>query len=354
MKKFLLWSMLCGGILFGFGACNDGDDIEPDINPEAKGVFILNEGGFGGNNAGISFYEPSTGAFNTDIMRQSLGDIGQDMLIYGSKLYVTVYASNYISVIDLATKEEERKINISEGGVAASGPRFLASHNGKVYASAHSDHLLRIDTASWVVAKIEVGPDPEGIAVVGESLYVAITNGLEYNPETMTNYLEVIDLASFTKTDNRITVNRNPYYLQADGADNLYVSSMDIYGGINYDELLNPGLLQKVTVSSSTVETVAETPVNRFVISDGKCYFQNYTATGVIDLNTKTTNSYITDETSLPGFSYGIGVDPGTKDIYVATTDYMTPGKIYVFGADGKLKTTKSAGINPNCFAFYY
>ena len=63
-------------------SCSDDDDDEV-----TTGVFILNQGKSGNNNAGISVYNPETHAVTADVyMAQNdkgLGDTGLDMIQYG-------------------------------------------------------------------------------------------------------------------------------------------------------------------------------------------------------------------------------------------------------------------------------
>ena len=97
MKKNFYWfaCFACATVALAFSSCND-DKIEPDIEvpTEVTGVYILNGGDYGGNNAGISYLD-SEGKVTEDIFKKqnnrALGDMGQHMIKYGSKLYVSMY-----------------------------------------------------------------------------------------------------------------------------------------------------------------------------------------------------------------------------------------------------------------------
>jgi YVTN family beta-propeller protein len=82
------------------------------INPSKtvfvnSGAFVLNQGAFKGNNAGITYYNlmssTTTSDYFTSKNNRGLGDSGQDMIKYGSKIYVAVYSSSLIEVINAAT-----------------------------------------------------------------------------------------------------------------------------------------------------------------------------------------------------------------------------------------------------------
>ena len=75
-------------------------------------------------------------------------------------------------------------------------------------------------------------------------------------------------------------------------------------------------------------------------------------------INTRTmelvTNNFITDGTEKDiAIPYGVAVNPVTKDIYVTDAkDYVSPGKLYCFGQDGKKKWEVRTGDIPAHFAF--
>ena len=66
-------------------------------------VYILNSGNWGSNDASLVYYNSENGSL-TDIFYDTnqirLGDTAQDMIVYGSKIYVAVYGSQIIFVLD--------------------------------------------------------------------------------------------------------------------------------------------------------------------------------------------------------------------------------------------------------------
>lgn len=352
MNKNVVWRILLGCMLVvGVVSCSDDDEPAVPVVPDAslKGVFILNEGSMGKNTASLSFYDTEADSVYLNITEKPLGDTAQDMLTYGGKLYISVSGSNRIVVIDLKTKKEIKVIDVKVDG-EASMPRYLTSHNGKVYASIYSGHVTRIDTTSLSIEKaISVGNNPEGVAVSGNKLYVAISNGLA-SPD-VDNKVAVVDLTDFATVEQIIEVNKNPYFLRAEGSY-LYVSSQDVYN--SSFEKVSDGKFQRINLSNNGVEDLLPTAIQKYLIADGLCYYFDFSKVWVLNLTTDEAPwEFITDGTNI-GTPYGIGQDPVSKEIYVSGTDYQNPGKVHVFNKAGKVQRVIDAEINPNGFAFYY
>ena len=75
--------------------------------PENR-VYILNEGSYQKNNAGITYYDPDkrNNVIDDIFYKQNeakLGDTGQDIIRYGSKIYIAVYKSSIVEVINANT-----------------------------------------------------------------------------------------------------------------------------------------------------------------------------------------------------------------------------------------------------------
>ena len=94
------------------------EPLEMDILPskvhciDADHLLVLNEGLWGENNAEISMVDipnkkVTTNWFSSTNQR-GLGDVGQDMLKYGSRIYTTVSFSNSIEVINPSTGKSKR------------------------------------------------------------------------------------------------------------------------------------------------------------------------------------------------------------------------------------------------------
>ena len=338
-----------------FTACEKNDPVpEPEQPGESiSGVFILNQGSYGLNNAGISYYDFETGNVRFDIANGKLGDTGQDMIAYGSKLYVSVSSSGRVSVFDLKSQTSITDIDLSDGDQPRE-PRSLASYGGKVYVTTYDGNVVRIDTTSLSQDGITpVGSNPEGIAAVNGKLYVANSGGLNY-PD-FNNTLSIVDIATFQE-EKTLTVGLNPNVVHADSYGNVYLTYVGNYADVS-------GGIQRIDTKTNAVSDISISANHDFTIVGDSLYFYGTTydsdwntisSFGIYNVKTQqlVTNQLITDWTSIQT-PYGIGVNETTRDVYIADTDYSTPGVVYVFGADGKKKNTLNVGVNACKFVFY-
>ena len=356
MKMDLLKVISCWLIVVLVSACESNPIPEEKL--QEQGVFILNQGGWGANDASLWVYNPESGETSTLISSTAanhLGDLGQDMLIYGSKLYIVVSGSSNIRVLDLATKQDISTIPIFDGEIPGE-PRYLAAHNGKIYATCYNGGegiVARIDTASlqWE-GRTGVGAYPEGIAVNAGKLYVA-NSGYGYG-----NTVSVVDIATFTEL-RQITVGTNPNILRADG-NYVYLS----YQGISWEGV--PGGFQRIDVSNNSVVNVSDAPKTDFAIENGHIYYYDVTYDPVdwstvvsfgkmsVATNGTPNESPLITDNVLIASPYGIAVHPETGEIYIADAgDYTNPGQVFVFDAQGKKKDEFTAGVSPCRFVFY-
>ncbi|MCL2413607.1 MAG: YncE family protein, partial [Bacteroidales bacterium] len=149
--KKLLNIALVATIIFS-SSCSSDDDLQPgDGRPITTGILVLNEGLWGMNNSDITAFEIETGLVEQDVFfRQNgrhLGDTPNDILVYGSKIFITVGGSSTLEITDLQLNSIEQ-ISLIQNNVPRN-PRGLASHNGKVYFALFDGYVARLDTASF-------------------------------------------------------------------------------------------------------------------------------------------------------------------------------------------------------------
>ena len=83
-------------------------EMNPDSNP--IGMYVLNEGNMGSNKASIDFVDFKNALYvrnmyaerNPTVIKE-LGDVGNDIQIYGSKLYAVINCSHKVEVMDAHT-----------------------------------------------------------------------------------------------------------------------------------------------------------------------------------------------------------------------------------------------------------
>src|SRR5690348_1675204 len=115
MKKNLIRWILPLVVLFNAWNKDDatpGNATPPDITDTTSkgGEYVLSEGGFNQNNSKLAFRADSSGVITGDYFLQQnpslsggLGDLANDAIIYGSKLYIVVNNSGNVTVLDAKT-----------------------------------------------------------------------------------------------------------------------------------------------------------------------------------------------------------------------------------------------------------
>lgn len=225
--KFSIYAILFGLLL---GACKE-DPLPDSDNTEGKdGLLLLNEGLFQQNNASLSFIAEDGSVSNDYFLQQNgrlLGDTGNDMIVYGAKVYIVVHASSTIEVLDKSTLKSEAQINLQFQGVNQL-PRFVTGYGPNIYVSTYDGYVNVIDTSSYMVTnRVEVGNNPEGLVVSNDKIFVANSGGL--NSPNYDSTVSVIDLATLQISDE-IFIGANPGELAVDSEGDVYVVKRGNYG----------------------------------------------------------------------------------------------------------------------------
>lgn len=349
MKNNLLWLFLLPLLVI---SCKP-DPPQPDPHDTyTNGLFILNEGLFQMNNSTLSFYSFSTGKLAENVFldanHRGLGDVGNDLQQYGSKLYIVVNNSNIVEVVDAQTVQSLKTIQMS-----GKQPRRLAFLDGKAYISCFDGDVVRVDTTTLEIeASVHTGPNPDGICVCNGKLYVSNSGGLN-NPD-YGNTVSVIDPASFTVTKN-ITVGINPTRIKAYNDRYVYVVSNGDYVNVPYQ-------FQKIDAQTDEMVKNYHLEVYNFDIYQNLAYLYSYnfsTMTSwfkVLDLETDeiVNDSFISDGTQLQT-PYNITVNPMNGDVYITDAGtYSANGDVYCFDKNGRKKFSFEAGLCPASMVFCY
>jgi DNA-binding beta-propeller fold protein YncE len=343
--------------------------FEGDASSSIKGMYLLNEGNMNMNKASLDFVNFRTGIYERNIyntanpsVTKGLGDVGNDVGIYGSKMYVVVNISNKVEVLDVKTAKKLGQIDIVNC-------RYVTFHNNKAYVSAYlgkvgdpkapNGIVAEIDTTSLqITRKVSVGRQPEEMAIVGEKLYIANSGG--YSPTDYERTVSVIDLASFTET-KRIDVAINLDRVKADKYGDLYVTSRGDYYTI-------PSKLFVINTHTDAIKKVFDIAASNLWIDDDIAYIYstewsypqqkntiNYSMLNVKD-ETVLSSKFITDGTDQKiVVPYGIAVNPITKDVFVTDAgNYVASGTLYCFDKNGRKKWQVVGGDIPAHMAFVY
>ncbi len=371
MKRTVLY--LAGALLLVLSACRK-EKITPDTPPqptppekaEIAGFYLLNQGNWGANKASLDYYDFATGNYTRDVYETrnpevptGLGDVGQDLQIYGSKLYAVINASNKVEVMDVATT---RRI----GQVEIPNARYICFEGGKAYVSAYlstkpgeKGAVFEIDTATLAIThQFEVGLQPEMLSVVGGTLYVANSGG--YNQPEYDKTISVLPLTTKTPSAS-IPVAINLEMLRIDRHQQIWVTSRGNYNDIPSNLYC---LAKNATTGQYEVVKDMKLPCSRFDIrGDSLFYYHSFTdyekhqttnSFGVVDVKKREalTHSFLTDAAELVQ-PYNLVLQPNGGNIYIAdATDFKSSGFLYCYSYDGKFKWKVQTGDIPCAIAF--
>lgn len=381
MKRFSIIASTLFCYIFLLSACREdvvlivSEEIRLDTTKtqqtEYSGFYLLNEGNMGSNKCTMDYYDLDSGIFHRNIygeinptVPKELGDVGNDIQIYGTKLYAVINVSNKVEVMEAQTAKRIGQIEIPNC-------RYIQFHKGFAYVTSYAGpvkidpnyeqigFVAKVDTATLeVVGKCLVGFQPDELAISGGKIYVANSGGYMGASET-TGYersLSVIDIETF-KEENRIDVDYNLHRVRADKRGNLWVSSRGDYKG-------HPSRLFFIDTEKQQVTDTIPIAITNCYLDDDLLYVYsvewswlthtNEITFAIVDTKTHKilTKQFITDgteeEIEIP---YGIMVHPITKDIYVTDAgNYVYPGFLYCFDKHGKKKWSVRAGNIPAHF----
>ncbi|MDU1892200.1 MAG: hypothetical protein E6767_16070 [Dysgonomonas sp.] len=338
MKKYLLKVLLLSVFIVPFVSCSDDDD-EPEtgFTLPSTGIYVLNTGVMNANNAKLAFYDTEKGEVISDVFGKAndglpLGDIAQDIAVYGSKVYTTVTNSNKLFVTDRGSKLQKTFSPLNESSQPLK-PRSIATHKGKVYVSTEAGYVMRIDTTNMNMDMVKVGAFSEEMTIVNEKLYVT-------NSRSNSKIVSVVDLNNFTGQATEITVADNPSIINSDKYGNIYVIAWGIWGS-------TPSTFCKINSTTNAVTEIGTDVASMMAVLDDKVLLMklDYSTTPAsstflyynIKTETLVNEPFITDGTTISA-GYSLTVDQNTKNIYIGTGDSNNLGKMYLFSSDGKLK----------------
>ncbi len=342
----------------------------PHIDANIVGFYHLNEGNMGMNRASIDYFDFTAGIFAQDIYSQAnpnvvkeLGDVGNDIQIYGDKVYAVINCSNKVEVMDKHTAERIKVIGIPNCRyiIFNKGKAYVSSYSGPVGVNPNAEKgfIAELDTASLTLTRrVEVGYQPEEMVIVNNKLYVANSGG--YRVPNYDTTVSVIDLDSF-KEIKKIDVAINLHRMAVDKRGMIYVSSRGDYYNVHSDTYV-------IDSSTDTVIEKLGIPVTEFCMSGDSLYYystewsylsnSNEVSFGIYDTLKK---KVVTDQIIKDGtdkyimIPYGLAVNPETKDIYISDAqNYVVSGYIYCYSREGNLKWKVLAGNIPGHFAFVY
>lgn len=348
-----IWAIALVCPLFITSCDSDNDDEPTTVTPASTGLYIINSGNqSSGIDGSISYLDYGTSAMSQKIFTSAngrgLGTTANSAIIYGSKMYIMVTNSNTIEIVDKKTCKSIKQIQPTTD--QGSMPRNAAAYEGKVYVSMFDGNVSRIDTTSLAIdATIKVGPNPEEVTIANDYLYVANSDGNNWNGSYADGKsVSKIKLSTFTE-EKKITVGLNPTKLCSDTNGNIFILAMGDYG-------TTAAKIQKIDRNDNVTDFANGTLM---AIKDNILYVINapygaesntyisYNSTTGTTLN----NNFVTTQVDSP---CAINVDPVTGKIYISSYElvsgyasYKTDGYVNEYSSTGDLINKYTTGVGP-------
>ncbi|KDR53694.1 YncE family protein [Hoylesella loescheii] len=385
MKRFSLF-YIAYLILAVVSSCREDFYIIPSQNQDTGvaptrgnilGMYVLNEGNMGSNKASIDFLDLDENKPTVHYLRniysernpnvvKELGDVGNDIKIYGSKLWIVVNVSNKVEVATADSCKRITQINIPNC-------RYLAFKDGFAYVSSYVGPVkfdkdaplgmvYKVDTVDFKKKdSVVVGYQPEELCIVDNKLYVANSGG--YRAPNYDQTLSEIDLTTF-KEIRKIKVGLNPHHCQVDHYGQIWVTSRG-----NYNDV--PSRIYRLYKARNQLYEVMDsidTPVSGLsIVGDSLYYYgtawNNATATnnisyGLINVRTHKiidTNLFSAPQLKAITMPYGIIVNPVERDFYLMDAkNYVSSGSLLHFKSDGTFDWSVQTGDIPGHATFVY
>ena len=345
-------------------------DLSSFAPNEPIGIYLLNEGNMGSNKATIDYLDFSKGIYirniygerNPNVIKE-LGDVGNDIQVYGNRLYAVINCSHKVEVMDLYTCRRIGQIDIPNC-------RYIRFHGDKAYISsyvgpvsidpnAQLGAIFEVDTATLrITRQVTVGYQPEEFEIIGDYLYVANSGG--YRAPDYDSTLSVVDLTDFRQV-KKIPVCVNPHRVRKDQYNRLWITSR----GDHKDVQPQLVCFQPLHPTPYTLHHIS--PSEMVLLGDSMYFYgshwndetmSNQITYGVFNIQNPTSDNrpLITDGTEKNiKIPYGIQVNPYNGDIYITDAkNYVSSGQLHCYSREGKRKWSVRTGDIPAHMCFVY
>ena len=354
----------------GDGTPSDYDVIDAPADSKANpaGLYLLNEGNMGGNNAQLdflnfrnSYYVRDVFAeYNPDVVK-GFGDTGNDVQVYDGKVFAVLNGSHKVEIMDAGTVRRIAKVDVPNGrSIAFDGDNayvtsWVATDNTALADQKGALYRISLDTYK-VTGEVTVGYQPEQLVIKDGKAYVANSGGMHTGYD---NTVSVVDLKSMSvEYTVDVAVNLSRMVMASDGT--LWVSSLGNYFDV-------PAKLYWLEQKGGRYEVGGslDIPVSAMAVSGndiyvlGTTYDSNWTPTAsYYKVNASArevvSEKFITDGSeSGIGTAYAVAVNPVSGDVYIADVkDYVSSGELFCYSDAGKLRWHVRTGVLPGHIAF--
>lgn len=353
-----------------------GIDVEVGDNGAMTGyrLMILNEGAYPNMSTldildltGKKYYADIFSQANPDIT-QGIGNTANDIDHAGGRFWVLLNGSNQIVGLNSYTFKEEVRLDIDSPRSIVSDDKYayISSYGAAVYGGeAVNGKVYRMDLKKFTLESIEVGYQPEGLAILEDKLYVANSGGYNYVHD---NRVSVIDVATFTLEKN-IELPVSNLNMMRIGKGKLWIST---YGESTWSQDSGGNWIANISAPMALValEANGTSKVIEGVHADkithwGSTIFaigNNAEMTGghdlclyKVDASTQKVEVIHFAGTDLArvAYPYCILVNPLTGDILIADASFTGDSKLYCFSTTYKEKWSVTTGVGTGHLMIY-
>lgn len=335
----LLLSLLLGSV-FLFPSCTPDPPLDFPTGRYEKGVFVVNEGPFGGTGT-ITWHDPATGETVQDIYGKAnngaaLGQFVQSLAFHNGKGYIVVNGRNQVVVVDAAT------FAFLDTIVGLIMPRFfLPRDNNYGYISQWGTNgvngsIAKVDLQTNAIVKtIPTGSGPEKMLIADGVLWVANSGG--FGVDSTVSHI-------FTATENGsvsepVFGQRNPLGLAKAAGVTNYPFAVLCKG--DYTDPSATGWLTRA--DAPNVSGVATVPGADDLVASPDGYTYYFIGGGAV---------YAYDNSGLKKrfdqAAYGLACHPVTGELYCADPkDYSSAGVVVIRKPTGEQVGSFPVGVAP-------
>jgi len=324
-----------------------------------RGVYIVSEGNFMYGNSSLSFYDSEAKRVYNDVFQARnsapLGDVAQSMNIWNNLGFVVVNNSGKIYVIDSKTAEFKGSIS------GLSSPRYVHIVDPqKAYVTdLYSRKITIFNPQTFqITGKIAVNNSKSEFSQHSTEQMLQYKNLVFVNCWSYDNKLLVIDSNTDQLVDS-VEVFKQPNSMVIDKFNKIWVLTDGGFEGSPYG-YEQPGLL-KIDAATREIErsfrfALGEHPLKLCInpTNDTIFYLNRHVwRMSVTDKRIPELPFITSENTSLYGGFYSLGIDPANSEIYVGDAiDHRQNGIVHRYAPSGKLIDEFKVGISPGNFGF--
>jgi YVTN family beta-propeller protein len=329
------------------------ENIENFNTGFSHGIFITNEGAFGGGNGSLSYFDPDSlkiinNLFGT-VNGRSPGDLLQSFGICGDKGFLVVNGSKKVEVVDMLTF---MSIGVIEN---LSYPRYIieAGLNQAYITNGNmAGTVYVVNTENLTITdSIQVGKGPEKMLKFENNIYVANSGGwIDDNSVSVIN----INTREIIKT---IEVGDRPSDMIIDANNNIWVlcRGKQVYNS-SWTEIIEEtdSKLVVINTNDNTIEKSIvvgqKGDMNPFIRHLSICNNGNTILFDEFDgIYSMEINENIAPTSPLISKIFH-GMESDNNDVIYCfqVKDYVTDGTMFRYSVDGILLDSIKVGIGPN------